>query len=58
VTEYNKVRGYWKDPGAAMKKLDAIGGDDGEKVRRLGKVLTSIGEALFFFAGAAQGRGR
>jgi tetratricopeptide (TPR) repeat protein len=48
--EYNKVRGYWKDPGAAIKKLDAIGGDDGEKLRRLGKVLTAIGEAYFFFA--------
>jgi TolA-binding protein len=48
--EYNKVRGYWKDPQAALKKLDAIGGGDDEKVRRLGKVLTAVGEALFFFA--------
>jgi tetratricopeptide (TPR) repeat protein len=49
-TEYNKVRGYWRDPVAAIKKLDAIGGDEPEKLRRLGKVLTAVGEALFFFA--------
>jgi TolA-binding protein len=48
--EYNKVRNTWKDPAAVMKKLDAMGGDDGEKVRRIGKVLTAVGEALFFFA--------
>jgi tetratricopeptide (TPR) repeat protein len=48
--EYNKVRNSWKDPASAMKKLDAVGGDDGEKLRRLGKVLTSVGEAYFFFA--------
>jgi len=48
--EYNKVRGYWKDPQAALKKLDAIGGSEDEKIRRLGKSLTAVGEALFFFA--------
>jgi TolA-binding protein len=48
--EYNKVRGYWKDPAAALKKLDTIGGDESEKIRRLGKVLTAVGEAYFHFA--------
>ncbi len=48
--EYGKVRGYWKDPAAARKKVDAVGGDDGEKMRRLGKVLTAVGEAYFHFA--------
>jgi hypothetical protein len=48
--EYKKVTGYWKDSAATMKKLDAIGGDEGTKARRLGKVLTAVGEALFFFA--------
>jgi hypothetical protein len=48
--EYNKVRGYWKDPPAALKKLDALGGSEDEKIRRLGKSLTAVGEALFFFA--------
>ncbi|MGK3964369.1 tetratricopeptide repeat protein [Sorangium sp. So ce118] len=48
--EYNKVRGYWKDPAAALKKIDAIGGEEPEKLRRLGKVLTAVGEAYFHFA--------
>jgi tetratricopeptide (TPR) repeat protein len=50
ASEYNKVRGYWRDADAGIKKLDAIGGDQQEKIRRLGKVLTSVGEAYFFFA--------
>ena len=50
--EYNKVRNSWKDPNAVIKKLDALGGDEGEKLRRLAKVLTAIGEAHFFFAEA------
>ena len=46
-TEYNKVRGYWKDPAATVKKIeDAPGGDE----RRVAKALTAVGEALFFFA--------
>ncbi len=48
--EYNKVRGYWKDPQAALKKLDAIGGGEDEKIRRMTKSLTAVGEAMFFFA--------
>lgn len=48
--EYNKVRGYWKSPEEAQKKVDAVGGDQGEKMRRLGKTLTAVGEAYFFFA--------
>lgn len=48
--EYAKVRNAWNDPTAAMKKLDAIGGDDATKTRRIGKVLTAVGEALFYFA--------
>ena len=45
VSEYNKVRGAWKDPAAVVKKIQE-GGDD----RRLAKALTAVGEALFFFA--------
>jgi len=48
--EYNKVRGFWKDPQASLKKLDAIGGGEDEKLRRITKSLTAVGEALFFFA--------
>src|SRR6185437_7650705 len=44
--EFNKVRGYWRDPAAAVKKIEEGGGDD----RRLAKALTAVGEALFFFA--------
>jgi hypothetical protein len=43
TTEYNKVRGLWKDPAAVVKKLE---GDD----RKLAKTLTAVGEALFYFA--------
>lgn len=50
AAEFNKVRGYWKDPEAGIKKIDAIGGDEGERLRRLAKVLTAVGESLFFFA--------
>jgi hypothetical protein len=45
VSEYNKVRGYWKDPAAVVKKLQEQGDE-----RKLGKALTAVGEALFFFA--------
>src|SRR5262249_20056220 len=47
-TEYNKVRGYWKDPAATVKKIEEAGGDE----RRIAKALTAVGEALFFFAEA------
>jgi tetratricopeptide (TPR) repeat protein len=46
VSEYNKVRGYWKDPAATVAKIEGGGGDD----RRVAKALTAVGEALFFFA--------
>jgi tetratricopeptide (TPR) repeat protein len=45
VTEYDKVRGMWKDPAAVVKKIQETGDD-----RRLAKALTALGEALFFFA--------
>ena len=44
-TEYNKVRNLWKDPAAVVKKIQETGDD-----RRVGKALTAVGEALFFFA--------
>lgn len=47
---YGKVRDTWKDPSAMKRKLDAIGGSEGDKIRRLGKVLTAVGEALYHFA--------
>jgi tetratricopeptide (TPR) repeat protein len=45
ATEYEKVRGIWKDPAAVVKKIQETGDD-----RRLAKALTALGEALFFFA--------
>ncbi len=46
ATEYGKVRGLWKDPAATVKRIEDSGGD----LRRIGKALTAVGEALFFFA--------
>ncbi len=49
--EYAKVVATWKDPA---KAADAIGNIEGEdqssKQRRLGKALTAVGEAMFYFA--------
>lgn len=44
--EYGKVRGMWKDPAAIVKKVQDAGGDE----RKLAKMLTAVGEAMFFFA--------
>lgn len=48
--EYGRVRDSWKNPGATVGKLDAIGGSRAQKERRIGKVLTAVGEALYHFA--------
>jgi tetratricopeptide (TPR) repeat protein len=48
--EYGKVRAAWADPGKMMQKLNDIGGSQAAKVRRIGKVLTAVGEALYHFA--------
>ena len=48
--EYAVVAAFYKDEPAALKKIDAVGGDDAEKTRRLGKVLMAVGEAYFFAA--------
>jgi hypothetical protein len=44
--EYRRVLDLWKEPGAAVSRIQREGGDD----RRLAKALTAEGEALFFFA--------
>jgi hypothetical protein len=49
-TYYGKVRDAWRDPAAARKKLDALGGDGDARLRRLAKSLTAVGEALYHFA--------
>ncbi|MDI1477648.1 hypothetical protein [Polyangium sp. y55x31] len=48
--EYEIVRAAWKEPEASVKQLAAMGGSDQEQMRRLGRSLTDVGEALFFFA--------
>ena len=49
--EYAKVVSLWKDPQKATSAIQSIPGeDDAGKTRRLGKALTAVGEAYFFFA--------
>ena len=49
--EYGKVIGLWKDPKKAAADISGIKGEDeGAKMRRLGRALEGVGEALFFFA--------
>lgn len=48
---YGKVRSLWADAKAAEQKILKIPGEDeGQKLRRLAKALTAVGEALFYFA--------
>jgi tetratricopeptide (TPR) repeat protein len=49
--EYAKVAGLWKDPQKAVAAIQGIPGEDeAGKTRRIGKALTAVGEALFYFA--------
>ena len=48
--QYTIVRAAWKDPTAAIKELDAVGGDDKSKLDRLRRALNAAGEALFHAA--------
>ncbi len=50
AAEYGKVRSLTKDRRAVEAKLAELGGEPPEKARRLGKVLTALGEAVFFAA--------
>jgi TolA-binding protein len=47
ATEYAKVKALWHDPAAAIKKVQESSGGDNRKVA---KMLTAVGEAMFFFA--------
>ncbi len=46
--EFATVRDSWKDPEAVIKQIQSSGG--GNVDRRVGKTLTAVGEALFYFA--------
>ena len=48
--EYGKVKALWNDAKAAESKIMSLEEDDASKIRRLGKALTAVGEAYFFFA--------
>jgi tetratricopeptide (TPR) repeat protein len=48
--EFAKVKALWADPKTAEKIMTIPDEDDSAKVRRLGKALTAVGEAYFFFA--------
>ncbi|HVY48519.1 MAG TPA: hypothetical protein VHB21_21670 [Minicystis sp.] len=48
--EYNKVRSLWRDPAAGVKRIESQSTGEDDKIRRLGKTLTAVGEAYFYFA--------
>lgn len=50
AAHYQTVRDQWKDPAAAQKSLDALGGTELEKLRRLGRALTALAESLYYVA--------
>ncbi|HEY1955258.1 MAG TPA: hypothetical protein VGH28_06590 [Polyangiaceae bacterium] len=52
--EFAKVRAIWHDQAAAQKKLDSDYPDEDSqaKLRRLGKALDAVGEAIFYDADA------
>lgn len=52
VREYRKVQNLWKNPKKAQAKVfeDAKDEPESARIRRLGKALTAVGEAMFFFA--------
>src|SRR5439155_27185008 len=47
---YARVRDAWHDPAAALANLEKASGSEADQPRRIGKTLTAVGEALFFFA--------
>ncbi len=49
AAEFAKVRALFRDPEATLAKLRE-GADEPQVARRVGKVLTAVGEALYFSA--------
>jgi tetratricopeptide (TPR) repeat protein len=48
AVEFEKVLAAFKDPQSVVKRISAA--DEGERQRRIGKVLMAVGEAKFFVA--------
>jgi hypothetical protein len=46
--QYSTVRAAWKDPAAAVRELDAAGGDGKATLERQQRALNAAGEALFY----------
>jgi len=48
TSEYRRVQDLWRDPKGAVDKI--VKDDPQNGTRRLGKALTAVGEAYFYFA--------
>ena len=49
-SEYGKVVSAWSNPQKAAAEVQSGEGDAATKQRRLGRALTAVGEALYYFA--------
>jgi TolA-binding protein len=49
-SEYGKVVALWSDPQKAAAEIQSGSDDPGTKQRRMGRALTAVGEAVFYFA--------
>lgn len=50
AAHYQTVRELWKDPTASEKTIRGGDGDEAVKLKRLGRALNAMGEALFYAA--------
>ncbi|MFO0588206.1 MAG: hypothetical protein U0441_11730 [Polyangiaceae bacterium] len=50
AAHYQTVRELWKDPEAAVKSMEALGGSDAEKNKRIARALLAVGEAMYYVA--------
>jgi TolA-binding protein len=48
--EFARTRELWRDPAAAIKAIEAAETDAAARERRVGRAVTAVGEAVFFFA--------
>jgi len=50
LREYARVVDGWKDPSAAAREIAGGSTDDGVTLKRMGRALNAVGEALYFAA--------
>lgn len=48
--EYGTVVKLWSDPKAAVSEIEKLEEDPASKLRRMGRALEAVGEAMFYFA--------